>query len=294
MSVVVDAHVHLWDPAVRTYPWMDQSVAPLQRAFSVDDLRAAMPDEVAGAIVVQAVSDLGETESLLDLAAASDTIIGVVGWVDLREPDVAETLADLRALPGGDKLVGIRHQVQDENDSNWLMRDDVRRGLAAVGACGLPYDLLVRTRELPAAIDAVCALPDVRFILDHAAKPPIATGEMEPWSTLLGELAGAPNVSCKLSGLVTEATWGAWSPDQIIPYARRVLEAFGPQRVLFGSDWPVALLAGSYAQVLALAREACAYLSADEHDAVFRANALRCYAVAGRSSVLSHSSTPEM
>jgi L-fuconolactonase len=224
------------------------------------------------------VSEEAETEEFLAVAAASDGLIaGVVGWVDLADPGVADALARLRALPGGERLVGVRHQVQDEPDPDWLARPAVRRGLRAVADAGLAYDLLVLVPQLPAALAAVRDLPEGRFVLDHAAKPAIAAGAMEPWAGALAELARPPNVTCKLSGLVTEATWDDWDAERIRPYADHVLASFGPDRVMFGSDWPVCELAASYSEVRALAEALLEGLSPGERDAVLGAAATRVY-----------------
>jgi L-fuconolactonase len=192
--------------------------------------------------------------------------------VDLTAADIAETLAEL----GGGKLVGIRHLVQSEPDPGWLRRDDVRRGLREVARAGLVYDLLTLPHQLPAAIDTVRAVPELTFVLDHLSKPPIASGALEPWAALVRELAAEPNVFCKLSGLVTEA-WPGWRPADLRPYAQVALEAFGPARVMFGSDWPVCLLASSYAEVTALAEDLTAGLTADERAQVFDGTAARAY-----------------
>ncbi len=278
--MIVDAHHHLWDPTGREYPWMSGSaLAPIRRPYTVDDLR----QETAAAgvdrtVLVQTVSDMSETEEFLAAAEASQGLIaGVVGWVDLTADDVGDRLTRLRAGVGGTRLVGIRHQVQDEPDPGWLRRADVGRGLRAVGAVGLVYDLLVLVPQLPTAIAVVERHPDVRFVLDHAAKPPIAAGEREPWASLLAALAVLPNVSCKLSGLVTEARWDSWTVDDIRPYAEHVLDVFGPDRVLWGSDWPVCELAGSYGRVRELADKLTEGLSADERAAVFGGTATRVY-----------------
>jgi L-fuconolactonase len=280
---VVDAHHHLWDPGVREYPWMaGPALAPIRRPFTVEDLRRETAAAgVAHTVAVQAVGDLGETEELLAAAAASGGLVaGVVGWVDLTAADVAGVLERLRAAPGGERLVGVRHQVQDEADPAWLGRADVRRGLRAVARAGLAYDLLVLVPQLPAARAAVAALPDARFVLDHAAKPAIAAGELEPWAGELAALARLPNVACKLSGLVTEARWDDWDADRIRPYADHVLGVFGPQRVMFGSDWPVCRLAASYGQVRELAEALVAGLSPAEREAVFHHTAAGAYRLA--------------
>jgi L-fuconolactonase len=276
----VDAHHHLWDPGRRAYPWMDESVAAIRRPFGVEDLEAAAgPQGFGQTVVVQAVSSVEETEELLALAAASDRVAGVVGWVDLAGPEVAATLDALRARPGGEALVGIRHQVHDEPDPDWLLRDQVTDGLAAVAAAGLVYDLLVRERELPAARAVAERLPELTLVLDHLAKPRIRQGATEPWAGELAALARHPNVACKVSGLVTEADWNAWTPAQLVPYLRHAAEVFGPERLLFGSDWPVCLLAAGYAEVVAATEEALdrSGLGPAERDTVFGATARRLY-----------------
>jgi L-fucono-1,5-lactonase len=276
----VDAHHHLWDPGRRAYPWMDESVAAIRRPFGVADLDAAAgPEGFEATIAVQAVSSLEETEELLDVAATSGRVAGVVGWVDLADPEVAATLAALRDRPGGRALVGVRHQVHDEPDPDWLVRDEVLDGLAAVAAAELVYDLLVRERELPAARVVAERLPELTLVVDHLAKPRIREGVIEPWAGDLAALARHPNVACKVSGLVTEADWTAWTPAQLVPYVAHATEVFGPERLLFGSDWPVCLLAAGYAEVVAAATEALdrAGLGPAEREAVFGANAHRLY-----------------
>ena len=276
----VDAHHHLWDPGRRAYPWMDESVAAIQRPFGPDDLDAAAgPLGFGQTIAVQAISSVEETEELLDVAATSERVAGVVGWVDLAGPEVAETLAALRAGPGGRALVGVRHQVHDEPDPDWLLRDRVLDGLATVATAGLVYDLLVRERELPAARAVARRLPELTLVVDHLAKPRIRDGAVEPWAGELAALARQPNVACKVSGLVTEADWDAWTPGQLVPYVRHAAEAFGPNRLLFGSDWPVCLLAAGYAEVVEAAVEALdrAGLGPAERDRVLGANARRLY-----------------
>ncbi len=279
----VDAHHHLWDTDSREYPWMaGEALAPLRRPYTVDDLRSAVDGRVDRTVLVQTTGDITETVEFLAMAAGSGGLIaGVVGWVDLTAPDVPEQIARLRAGTGGELLVGIRHQVQDETDPGWLTRPEVLRGIAAVGAAGLAYDLLVLAPQLPAARDAAARLPEVRFVLDHLAKPAIATGGWEPWATDLVALAALPNVSAKLSGLVTEARWDAWDARSIGPYARHALEAFGPSRTMYGSDWPVCTLAASYGQVLDLAEELTKALSTEERADVFGGTATRVYRLQG-------------
>jgi L-fuconolactonase len=278
--MTVDAHHHLWDPRRRAYPWLSApGLTPIQRPFGLADLKP----EVAAAgvdhtVLVQTVPDLGETEEFLAIAATSAGLVaGVVGWLDLTAPGVSDLIARLRAGAGGDRLVGARHQVQDESDPGWLLRADVSHGLTAVSAAGLVFDLLVRVPQLAAAHTVVSRHPRLRFVLDHAAKPPIAHGGWEPWASGIRALAAYPNVYCKLSGLVTEAAWTQWSAAQIRPYAEHVLDVFGPHRSMFGSDWPVCTLAGSYLDVYELARNLTATLDPAESHAVLHATAVDAY-----------------
>ncbi|MPZ73699.1 MAG: amidohydrolase family protein [Nitriliruptorales bacterium] len=248
----MDAHHHLWDPDRRAYPWLSpEELAPIRRRYDVEQLRElATSSGVEGTVLVQTVGDLDETREFLAVAADSAGFVrGVVGWAELTAPDLASQLDDLRAGRGGNRLVGIRHQAQDEPDPAWLSRADVIRGLRTVAAAGLAYDILVLPHQLFAAIDATTLVPEGRFVLDHAAKPPIRSGALEPWASQIRALAAQPHVFCKLSGLVTEADWRRWRPADLRPYAETVLDAFGPQRVMAGSDWPVCELAADYTQV---------------------------------------------
>lgn len=278
--MIVDAHHHLWDPVRRDYPWLaGDALAPIRKPYDVTMLRDhAASADVDRTVLVQTVPDVSETVEFLAVADANrDLIGGVVGWLDLTDGKTGAGITELRAQPGGDLLVGIRHQAQDERDPNWLSRDDVVDGVRAVVAAGLVYDLLVFPHQLPAAIGLAQRIPDGRFVLDHAGKPPIADGVTEPWAGLLRQLAGLPNVAVKLSGLVTEADWPTWTVDDIRPYADEVLAAFGPAQVMFGSDWPVCELAADYPGVVELADKLCHGLSADERTAVFGGTATDWY-----------------
>ena len=271
----VDAHVHFWGPAeLARYEWMGAAMDAIRRPFGPDDLQGHLARHgFDRAVLVQTRASVDETRRYLELTGATGFLGGVVGWADLTDPGVADTVAGLREGPGGRHLVGIRHQVHDEPDADWLLRDDVRRGLRLLGEADLAYDLLVRTRELPAALAVARALPEVRFVVDHIAKPPIASGELEPWAERLAELARLEHVSCKLSGIVTEARWTSWRPEDVLPYVSRVVEWFGEDRLIFGSDWPVCTLAASYDAVVALAEEAVGA----GNDRVFGGNAERLY-----------------
>jgi L-fuconolactonase len=271
---MVDAHHHLWDPVLADYPWMTDEVAAIRRSFGPDDLEPLLLEHgIDGTVVVQARGSLDETRWLLELADTVPFVRGVVGWIDLTDPDPARVLDELR----GRRLVGIRHQVHDEPDPEWLLRADVQRGIAAVGEAGLTYDFLVRARELPAALETARAHPGMRFVVDHLAKPPARDGSAGVWAEALAAIARLPNVSCKLSGLVTEADWSGWRREELVPYLQRALDWFGPERSLFGSDWPTCLLAADYGGVLDLLRAALDGLDEPELAAVLGGTAVRVY-----------------
>ena len=274
--VRIDAHHHVWDLDVRDQPWTAELPA-LRRSFEIDDLAPELASAgIDATVVVQTITTPDETPELLAMAAASPLIAGVVGWVDLEAREVAHQIAALRELPGGGALVGIRHQVQGELDPDWLTRPSVLRGLAAVATAGLSYDLLVTPGQLPAAIGAARRLPELRFILDHAGKPRIAQGELQPWSDLVASLAALPNVAAKLSGLATEAS-APWSVSQLQPYVDVLLTSFGASRIMFGSDWPVSLLAAPYSETVAAAEYLLRGASDTDREAVFGATALEWY-----------------
>ncbi|MEU2774672.1 amidohydrolase family protein [Streptomyces sp. NPDC007162] len=274
--MTVDAHHHVWDLSVRDQDWLTgPELVPLRRNFTVEDLEPeARAAGVTRTVLVQTVTVPEETPEFLVLADTHDLVAGVVGWTDLTRPDIADELARLRGLPGGRYLKGVRHQVQGEPDPRWLLRPDVHRGLTAVADAGLVYDLVVLPHQLPAAAEAARSHPRLTFVLDHLGKPPIAAGTTEPWATAVRALAALPNTVCKLSGMVTEADPASWTLDDLRPYAETVLDAFGPDRLMSGSDWPVCTLAGSYAEVLDAARR---LIPAAEHTAVFETTATRVY-----------------
>jgi L-fuconolactonase len=276
-TAVLDAHVHLWDLATRPQPW----TAPfpvLHRSFLVDELRTVLHSHgVAAAIVVQAGDTTGETLELLAWAAAEPVLAGVVGWADLDAPQLTRQLERLRGAPGGDRLVGVRHQLQVEPDPRWLARAQVRAGLRELAEHDLVFDVVVSPEQLPLVLETVRTAPSTSFVLDHAGKPPIATGDLRSWRRDLAELAQSPNVAVKLSGLVTEAGPDGWSQDQLQPVIEHVFACFDPSRVMAGSDWPVCLLAAGYAEVQATLQAALALLTEAERAAVLGGTARRWY-----------------
>jgi L-fuconolactonase len=257
---------------------MTDELAAIRRRFAPDDLRPIVERRgVTRTILVQTRSSLPETVEFLDTAASIDFVAGVVGWIDLTDEAIVDVLDRLRSGPTGRWLVGIRHQTHDEPDPDWLTRPDVMRGLRAVARAGLPYDLVIRTRELPASLEIATRIPELALVVDHIAKPDIRHGLFEPWAERMAALAAMPNVTCKVSGMVTEADWSTWTRAELRPYVDLVLGWFGPRRLLFGSDWPVCLLAATYDEVLDAAEELFGGLTAAERDEVFEGTATRVY-----------------
>ncbi|HEY8982274.1 MAG TPA: amidohydrolase family protein [Streptomyces sp.] len=249
---LVDAHHHLWDLAQRPQPWLDDpEVAAIRRTFTPDDLRSTATHPVAdrrlrGTVAVQCVAEVAETEDLLALAEQEPLIQAVVGWADLTAPEIGDVLDHLRAGPGGEYLRSLRHLVQSETDPNWLQRPDVERGLRAARERGLGYDVLVRAHQLDQAIRLAERFPDLPQVLDHAGKPDIARKDIADWEVGIRRLAAHPHVVCKVSGLITEADHTHWTTADIRPVWDVLVSAFGPERLMFGSDWPVANLAGGW------------------------------------------------
>jgi L-fuconolactonase len=282
MTICIDAHQHFWDPALADYPWMQgDAMAPIRRTFGPTDLAPLLAaNAIDASIVVQCRASLDETEGFLRLANATPFVIGVGGWADQTDPALGDTIARLRDLPGGNRLVGIRHQVHDEEDPDWLSLDEVLRGLDIVAAHDLSYDFLVRTRELPAANVSARQVPHGRFVLDHAAKPPIATGFDQQWADRIAELASNKNVWCKISGLATEAAWNDWDAERLFPSVAHAARCFGEDRLMIGSDWPVCLLAGSYDRIRQAQEQCLARLGPAFRDKASGPNAVTAYRLA--------------
>jgi L-fuconolactonase len=273
----VDAHHHVWDLSRRPQPW----TAPfpvLRRSFGVDELRSdAHGAGVTSSVVVQTVDSTEETLELLGLAAGSDLVAGVVGWFDLLDPELSRSLEHAEAVGGEGRLVGARHQLQVESDAQWLARPQVRSGLRTLAGHGLAFDLVVSPQQLPLVHRTAAELGEVRFVLDHAGKPPVASGDLDSWSVEVRRLARLPNVAVKLSGLVTEADWSSWTVAELRRVSEVVLEAFGSERTMWGSDWPVCLLAASYRQVVSATDQLLAGLTADDQAEVWAGTATRWY-----------------
>jgi L-fuconolactonase len=269
----VDAHQHFWkyDPA--EYEWINDSMGAIRRDFLPEDLEPELErNGFQGSIAVQARQTLEETRWLLELADRSSKILGVVGWVDLRSPDMRSQLIEFTRNP---KLVGIRHIVQSEPDDRFLLRQDFLRGITLLEEFDLAYDILIYTKHLPVAAEFVERFPKQRFVLDHLAKPAIKIQEIESWAAGVRRLAAFPNVFCKLSGLVTEANWQGWKPEDITPYLDIAFDTFGASRLMIGSDWPVCLVAGSYSRTLDVVRKYLHGRPGDTRDAVLGENARR-------------------
>jgi L-fuconolactonase len=272
---VIDAHHHLWRYTREEYGWIDESMQPLQRDFLPADLMTEMAAaDVDGSIAVQARQTLEETHWLLDFADGCNAIRGVVGWAPIAG---AEFPAVMEQFDGREKLKGLRHVIQGEPDENYILREDFNSGIRALEGSGLVYDILIYERHLPQTIEFVDRHPKQVFVLDHIAKPRIAAGETEPWATNIRMLARRENVFCKISGLVTEAKWDAWSVETLRPYLDVAAEAFGPQRMMAGSDWPVCLVASGYSHWWKLLRTYFADFSESERARIFGGTAVEVY-----------------
>ncbi|MFF4253782.1 amidohydrolase family protein [Streptomyces sp. NPDC001663] len=280
---LIDAHHHLWDVDQRPQPWLDDpALATIRRSFTPDDLRTTATQPIAGrrlhsTVAVQCMPDVPETEDLLALAGREPLIGAVVGWADLTSPGIGDLLDGLLAGPGGTYLRSLRHLVQGETDPEWLQRPDVERGLAAVQDRGLCYDVLVRSHQLDQAIRLAERFPDLPQVLNHAGKPAIAGRELADWERRLRRLAGHPQVICKVSGLITEADHSTWTTADIRPVWDVLLSTFGSDRLMFGSDWPVANLAGGWNRWAATVDELLGGCSADETSAILAGTATAFY-----------------
>jgi len=268
----IDAHQHFWIYNQPEYGWIDETMGPIRRDFLPADLKPQLQQAgFQGSVAVQVRQTLDETRWLLELAENNAFILGVVGWVDLRSPRVRD---ELKLFAGKSKLVGIRHIVQGEPD-DFLHQADFLHGISMLEEFDLAYDVLIYPRHLSQAAEFVARFPRQRFVLDHLAKPPIKSGAVDAWARGMRELAAFPNVSAKLSGLVTEADWQAWKPEDVRPYLDVAFEFFGPTRLMIGSDWPVCTVAASYARVMNLIKDYLRSSTVEDRESVLGGNASR-------------------
>jgi len=271
----IDAHHHLWNYSVEEYGWISEEMQVLRRDFTPADLKERMDAAgVAGAVAVQARQTVEETERLLQQARGNEFMLGVVGWVPFASAQVGR---DIERFAADGKLKGFRHVVQDEPDDRFLLGSAFNAGVGELEGSGLVYDILIYERQLPAAIEFVDLHPRQRFVLDHVAKPRIRNGALSPWRERMRELAKRENVYCKVSGMATEADWSGWTAEGLRPYFEVALEAFGPRRLMFGSDWPVLEVAGSYGRWTATVRDWVVELSADEQRRILHGTAVEAY-----------------
>lgn len=273
----IDSHQHFWKYSVADYGWINASMPELMRDFVPADLEPLLrANGFDGSIAVQARQSLEETRWLLQLARENDFIRGVVGWVDLRSEQRHDQLNEFAA---DGKLVGVRHLLQDETDDQFMLQAEFRRGIGQLEEFGLVYDLLLHPRHLPIALELVREFPKQPFVLDHIAKPPIANRAVQPWVRDIRALAALPNVACKLSGMVTEARWHGWEPEDFAPYLDVVLDAFGPSRLMIGSDWPVCTLSANYKDTMGIVLDRIAGLSAEDQAGILGGNCARMYGI---------------
>jgi L-fuconolactonase len=274
--VIIDAHHHLWKVSRGDYHWMTPDMTVLARDYLMEDLQPHLrKSSVTRTILVQAAQTEAETDFLLDLASGSESIAGVTGWLDMTDPNFPEHLARFRRHP---KLVAVRPMLQEMRDDDWILQPVVLGNLRHLADLGFPFEFLTYPRHLPHVLRALEKTSGLHAVIDHLSKPPIASGEMEPWASLIERVAQFPKVQCKLSGMVTEADHVHWSPDSLAPYVHHVVDVFGTDRLMFGSDWPVCRLAAEYGEVVnALRTILGARLGPQETDKIFRSNAERFY-----------------
>jgi L-fuconolactonase len=273
--VMVDAHQHFWDIDRFHYPWMTPTVEVLRRNFLPQNLKPLLaPAGIDRTVVVQAVHSLEESRWLLGISSGCEFVEGAVVWVDLTSPSLGKDLDELQAHQ---KFRGVRHQIEDEPDDAWMVHKEVIRGLQELQRRSVPFDLLVRPRHLKYIPQLWDRCPDLKLVLDHIGKPLIRQGDFDGWAREIETLAGLPNVWCKLSGMITEADWKNWAPDTLKPYVQHVVDHFGNDRLMFGSDWPVCTLAGSYQQVVDTLRQVLGRLPPAEEKRIWGGNACDFY-----------------
>jgi L-fuconolactonase len=271
----IDSHQHFWKYSSEEYGWISEEMSVLKRDFLPDDLSKELKkNDLDGSIAVQARQTLEETEWLIKLAEENDFINGVVGWLDIQSPQFKH---QIEKYSRRNKLVGIRHVVQDEPDDRFMLRSEFVNGMRLLENYDLVYDILIFEKQLPATLELVSRFPSQRFVLDHIGKPKIAYTIVEPWKSLISELAQYPEVYCKVSGMVTEADWQNWKKEDLLPYLDTIFGSFGPDRILFGSDWPVCTLAAPYKQVTEIVIDYLKQFSSEDQNKVMGINANKVY-----------------
>ena len=271
----IDSHQHFWKYSIEEYGWINDQMSILKRDFLPEDLfQELSSNDIDGSIAVQARQNLDETEWLLKLAEEYTFIRGVVGWLDIRSPKFKH---QLEKYTRRNKLVGIRHVVQDESDDRFMLRSEFIEGIRLLENYDLVYDILIFENQLPAAIELVTRFPNQRFVLDHIGKPKISYNLLDPWKSLMTELADYPGVYCKVSGMVTEADWNNWKKEDFLPYLDTVFDVFGANRIMFGSDWPVCTVAASYNKVIEIVQDFIKQFSSDDQEKILGKNASKIY-----------------
>jgi len=273
--MTIDSHQHFWQYELEKHSWIDDNMSAIRRDFKPSDLKKVLAENnIDGCVAVQADQTLAETDFLLKLAKENDFIKGVVGWVDLRAENIDAVLEKYHSEK---KLKGWRHVVQGEPDPNFLLRPDFLNGIAYLEKYDFTYDILVFPHQLGAVLEFVKRFPHQKFVIDHIAKPYIKDGFYDGWAVLMREIGKQENVYCKLSGMITEADYNAWTPEQLHPYMHLVLEAFGSERTMFGSDWPVCLVAGSYKKVKNIVTDFISELSLQDQHMIMGENSIDFY-----------------
>jgi L-fuconolactonase len=275
----IDSHHHIWDLSVRPQTWMKgDELKPISRTILMNELEPELnKSKIDYTVIVQTVPTIDETPEFLDLSLSHPKVCAVVGWLDLESDDIRPVLEKYLAHAGGKNLVSIRDIAQDKDDPNWLIRDDVVKNVHRIAEAGLTFDILTKPPQLAAAVKLVKQSPNNVFVLDHISKPYIAKGEMQPWADQISEIASYENVSVKVSGLFTEANWSNWNNESFKPYLDHILQSFTPNRMMFGSDWPVCLLAASYSQTINLMEEFAKDFSKSEQESFWAGTAKRAY-----------------
>lgn len=275
----IDSHHHVWDLSVRPQTWMQgDEVRPISRTILMNELEPELiKANIDHTVIVQTVATPDETPEFLDLSISHPKICAVVGWLDLESDDIRPQLDNYLAHSGGKNLVSIRDLAQDKLDANWLLRGDVIKNIHRIGEAGLAFDILTKPPQLAAAVEMVKKSPNNTFVLDHISKPNMAKGEMHPWANQISEIASYENVSVKVSGLFTEANWSNWNQNTFKPYLDHILNSFTPARMMFGSDWPVCLLAATYTDTINLMESFAKNFTKSEQESFWAGTAKRAY-----------------